>query len=98
VKPPAIFCNRRLKNIKAFLLQHNWKLKRIHELDALLDDAVKFRPELGLFYPLCEKISGYYFSERYPPLSKEGISAKDMGKNIADAENFINALFPPKNK
>ncbi len=32
--------------LKAFLLGQGWKLRKIHELDALLDDAVKLKPDL----------------------------------------------------
>ena len=28
------------KSLKAFLLHHGWQLRRIHDLEALLDDAV----------------------------------------------------------
>jgi HEPN domain-containing protein len=34
------------KYLKAFLIKHGWKLKKIHRLDALLDEAVKYKPPL----------------------------------------------------
>ncbi len=43
----AFFLQQALeKYIKAFLLQSGWALKKIHDLDALLDDAVKYKPSL----------------------------------------------------
>jgi HEPN domain-containing protein len=33
------------KYIKAIVLKHNWKLRKIHELDALLDEAAKYEQE-----------------------------------------------------
>jgi HEPN domain-containing protein len=43
----AVFLQQALeKYLKAFLLQHGWKLRKIHELDALLDEAEKYKPEL----------------------------------------------------
>ena len=41
------------KYLKAFLLQHGWKLRKIHELDALLDNAAKHNPGLEDFRDLC---------------------------------------------
>ena len=55
------------KYLKGFLLRQGWKLKKIHELDALLDDAVKYNPNLKVFYELCDRVAGYYFADRYPP-------------------------------
>ncbi len=37
------------KYLKAFLLSKGWHLRKLHELDALLDDAVKYDPELEKF-------------------------------------------------
>jgi len=64
------------KYLKAFLLKHDWKLRKIHELDALLDEASKCQQELESFRDLCERVSGYYFAERYPPLSDFELSSR----------------------
>lgn len=55
------------KYLKAFLLQHNWKLKKIHALHDLLSDAVKHNPDLESFRKLCERVSGYYFAQALSP-------------------------------
>lgn len=80
------------KHLKAFLLKKGWKLKKIHELDALLDDAVRFNPGLEAFRALCERVSGYYFVERYPALVDLGLKCKDVEKDIDEAARFIKAL------
>lgn len=82
------------KYLKAFLLHHGWGLRKIHELDALLDDAVKYNPDLKNFYTLCERISGYYFVDRYPPLGSAEIECKDIEKDMEEAKVFIKAMFP----
>ena len=51
------------KYLKAFLLKHNWKLRKIHELDALLDEAAKFQQDLETYRDLCERVYGYYIAE-----------------------------------
>ncbi len=80
------------KYIKAFLLQRGWRLKKIHELDALLDEVVKYTPELESFRDLCERVSGYYFTERYPRLMEEELTCENVEKNVAEAKRFIRAL------
>jgi HEPN domain-containing protein len=82
------------KYIKAFLLIHGWHLKKIHELDALLDEAIKFNTELKRFYKLCERVTGYYFADRYPPFDDLGLTIADIESDMAEAKSFIRALFP----
>ena len=54
------------KFLKAFLLSHGWKLRRIHSLDSLLDDAITFDSMLEKYRDMCQKITAFYFAERYP--------------------------------
>lgn len=84
------------KYLKAYLLQHGWSLKKIHTLHLLLDDAVKYNPGLESFRELCERVSGYYLTERYPQLTSSELTSKDIKKDLKEAEKFIKALFPEK--
>lgn len=54
------------KYLKAFLLSKGWKLERIHDLRALLEEAAGYAPGLKQFRRLCAEITAYYFQERYP--------------------------------
>jgi HEPN domain-containing protein len=81
------------KYLKAYLLGRGWKLRKIHELDALLDHAVGYDPGLEAFRDLCERVSGYYFAERYPPLGGERSSCEYIAKDAEEAEKLIQALF-----
>ncbi len=82
------------KYLKAYLLKQGWKLKKIHELDALLDDAIKYSPTLKTFYKLCERVTGYYFADRYPPLGPLEITCEDIKKDLIEVEKFVEAMFP----
>jgi len=82
------------KYLKAFLLKHDWKLRKIHELDALLDEASKHQQELESCRDLCERVSGYYFAERYPPLSDFELSVADIRKDLKEAREFVKLMFP----
>jgi HEPN domain-containing protein len=54
------------KLLKAFLLSKGWRLRRIHDLEALLDDAVKYDVRFEEYRSLCQQATGYYLVERYP--------------------------------
>ncbi len=41
------------KFLKAFLLSKNWQLQRIHDLEALLNDALDYDPSLEQYRPAC---------------------------------------------
>ena len=82
------------KYLKAFILKHGWNLRKIHELDTLLDDAAKCNTNLENFRDICERVSGYYFAERYPPLGVLDLSCEDVKKELKDVRKFIRAMFP----
>ena len=91
----AFFLKQSLeKYIKAFLLSRQWKLRRIHELDALLDEAVKHSPDVEEFRDLCERVSGYYFAERYPPLGTLDLGSEDLKRDLKEARRFVDHMFP----
>jgi len=61
IEGAAFFIQQALeKYLKAFMLQRGWLLRKIHDLDALLDDATEYNPSLELFRTLCKRVSGYY--------------------------------------
>ncbi len=54
------------KMLKGFLLRQGWGLKKIHDLEVLLDDAMKYETSLAEFRELTQQVTGYYLIERYP--------------------------------
>lgn len=81
------------KYLKAYLFRHGWKLRKIHRLDALLDDAIKHNSALESFRKLCERVSGYYLTERYPKLVSSGLTTSDIEKDVEETRQFIKTLF-----
>jgi len=80
------------KFLKAFLLSRGWQLRRIHNLDALLDDAVSYDASLEQFRPVCQKITAFYFLERYPLLVDAGATEEDVRTSLEDIQGFIQRL------
>lgn len=93
----AFFLQQTLeKYLKAFLLEKGWKLRKIHELDTLLDFAIEFDAGLEEFRELCERVSGYYYTERYPLVVPSELTTEDIEKDREEAEKLIQGLFNNK--
>lgn len=76
------------KFLKAFLLLKGWKLRRIHNLDALLDDAMAFDNSFSQFRMICIRITSFYFLERYP-----SIDIKITKNDVQTAHEQVSALI-----
>ena len=82
------------KYLKAFLIQHGWTLRKIHVLHELLTDAIRYQPALASFRQLCERVSGYYLVDRYPPLAPSELTSGDVQRDLVEATRLIQTLFP----
>ena len=54
------------KYLKAYLISNGWKLRRTHDLEALLDEAVVHEGEFAEYRLICQRISQLYIFYRYP--------------------------------
>lgn len=77
------------KFLKAFLLAHGWELRRIHALDALLDDAVRYDSDLESYRSICQRISAFYLIERYPVAPEAQITSQDVRNAIDKVQGLI---------
>ena len=82
------------KYLKAFLLTYEWKLKKVHTLQSLLDEASIFAPNVAPLRPVCERVSGFYIGERYPSVGTEGLQTLDIQRELPEARLLITTLFP----
>lgn len=80
------------KFLKAFLLSQGWQLRRIHNLDALLDDAITYDASLGDFRGVCQKITAFYFVERYPFVVETGMTEGDVRSSLGEVTELIEKL------
>ncbi len=72
------------KFLKGFLLSKGWKLRRIHDLVALLDDSLVYEPSLAQFRPSCEIITDYYLPIRYH-FAQEDLPSNDEVESSLEA-------------
>ena len=80
------------KFLKAFLLSKGWQLRRIHNLDALLDDATTYDGSLEKFRDACQKITAFYFVERYPFVVESGVTEKDVRTSLKEVKVLMDKL------
>lgn len=80
------------KFLKAFLLTRGWKLRRIHDLEALLDEAVMHDPALEKFRTICQTITKYYLLERYPlPVGSE-LTGEEVQSSVTAVQELVERL------
>ena len=80
------------KFLKAFLLSKGWKLKRIHDLEILLNAALPHAPTFEQFRSVCQRITDFYAVERYPFLMKAGLNLDDVRTAREQVGPLIEAL------
>ena len=80
------------KFLKAFLLSRGWKLRRIHSLSALLDDAVIHDASLEEFRGACQEITAFYFVERYPFVVDAGPTKQEVRTSVNQVRGLIQRL------
>jgi HEPN domain-containing protein len=80
------------KFLKAFLLSRGWRLRRIHDLVVLLDDASQYGAEVGSFRAACQEITKFYFVERYPLSSLGSLDDDEVRRSLHDVNGLIELL------
>ena len=81
------------KYFKAFLLSKGWKLKKTHDLETLLNEALEYYPTLEKYRSVCLKISGFYFLERYPIFSGAELTEEDIRDSLSKVRELIEKLI-----
>src|SRR5215212_727530 len=82
------------KYLKGWLLDRGWKLRRTHEVDRLLDEALVYDPSLQVFRALCERLSSYYLLERYPVPAPGGPTEVQITADLTEGQQLIGILLP----
>jgi HEPN domain-containing protein len=80
------------KYLKGYLLSKGWDLKRIHDLEALLNSAIGYDPSLEPFRTACQKITDYYIEDRYPFMVASQLTVEEIKESIGDAEAIIGRI------
>lgn len=68
------------KYLKGYLLATGWTLRRIHDLEVLIQETIARDADFLPFLVPCQRITEYYLETRYPlgirtPLQRESLEA-----------------------
>ncbi len=82
------------KYLKGYLLARGWKLRRVHDLEVLLNEAVRYEASLESFREPLRKITQYYLEDRYPYVVASELTEKELRESLDAAERVIATLAP----
>lgn len=80
------------KYLKGYLLAQGWELRRIHDLETLLNEAILYDPSFEEFRPECQKITQFYMEERYPFTVESELTEEEITESMAVAERMIEKI------
>ena len=61
-------------------------------MEALLDDTITYEPLVEVFRSACQKISAFYFVERYPLVAEKAITQEDVRTSLEQVDGLIKKL------
>ncbi len=94
VVPAAMLLQQAVeKYLKGYLLSQGKKLKRTHDLLALLDDVIATSTEFSRFDEACIKMTEYYTEQRYPPLISSDLTKEEVLQSLAEADELITMII-----
>ncbi|MFH1247173.1 MAG: HEPN domain-containing protein [Candidatus Micrarchaeota archaeon] len=80
------------KYTKAFLISKDWELRKIHDLEVLLDEAAKYEPKFKKYVELGRSLTAFYTESRYPPLNEDQPSKKEAEKLLSATKQFVKEI------
>ncbi len=81
------------KCLKGYLLSKGWKLRRIHDLEELLDEAISHNPDFEKFHSLCQVATEYYVEERYPLFASSELNSEELKGMFEQLEQLVVSII-----
>jgi len=73
--------------IKAYLIERGWKLHKIHDLGALVAEAVKLDPRFSAFEDFADNLTDQFWAQHYP-----GGDLDEVGQDYPDLRHALGGL------
>jgi HEPN domain-containing protein len=80
------------KFLKAFLLSKAWALRKVHDLEVLVNEATAHRQDLGQYAKACRKITGYYIAERYPLVDSASLALEEVIRSRDEVMGLVESI------
>ena len=83
------------KYMKGYLLSKGWNLRKIHDLETLLNDSIKYKPLLEKYRESIQRITEYYIIERYPLMVSSQLTKEEIITSLKKAVELIDTIKTP---
>lgn len=80
------------KYLKGFLIYNGWELKKIHDIELLITEAMSFDNKFQKYLDLGRELTAFYYEERYPPGPITSHSKEEVEEILGEAEEIIKKL------
>lgn len=77
------------KYLKGYLIAHGWALRKIHDLEQLLSEAMGIDQSFSSFLDAGRKITQYYIEARYPLDMPRDYSRDEIKKSLTEAQEIV---------
>lgn len=77
--------------LKAYLLSRGWKLRKIHDLGALVAEAVEQDPRFAVFEDFADSLTDQFWAQHYPggDLAEIGHDYPELRKSLEELIQLI---------
>ena len=76
------------KYLKGYLLSTGWLFKRVHDLEALIEEASAHDAEFAPFLAICQRITEYYIEGRYPIGLTSTLTNDEVAASLEDTKRL----------
>ncbi len=80
------------KYLKGYLIHNGWELRKIHDLELLITEAVNFDSDSQKYLDFGRKLTAFYYEERYPPGPITSYTKEEIKEMLEVTEEIINKL------
>lgn len=80
------------KYLKGFLIYNGWKLKKIHDIELLITEAMGYDDTFQNYLDLGRELTAFYYEERYPPGPISFYSKEEIEETLKVTEELIDKL------
>ena len=80
------------KHLKGYLLAQGWKLKKTHDLEVLVTEAMAYERAFESFLEFSRVLSASYLENRYPPGLPRKYTREEVADIMGQAEKLITKI------
>ncbi len=79
--------------LKGYLLSTGWALKKTHDLEQLITEAIARDPDFRPYLEICRLLTEYYTETRYPPIDYSDLTPEEVAASLSEAERLIELVL-----